>query len=93
MGIEVREQRKIYLQPLANAWRHFRESEKSNIRIPEHEAMFFVLQLLKPIYDTVGAPLLWQLALTLHVTDELKGVQSVFDDNFFMWVKDSNIRM
>eukprot|EP00959_Pyramimonas_sp_CCMP1952_P280056 5854983-Pyramimonas_sp.AAC.1 len=37
MSIEVREQRKIYLQPPANVWRPVRGYEKSNIRIPEHE--------------------------------------------------------
>ena len=41
----------------------------------EHEAMFSVLQLLKPIYGTVDAPLLWQLVLALHVMDDLKGVR------------------
>ena len=85
LGIEVKENREIYLAPPANVWRHFREYEKSTINISDHMVCFFVLLLLKPIYGTVDAPLLWQLALCTFIITTLKGIQSVFDDSFFTW--------
>eukprot|EP00959_Pyramimonas_sp_CCMP1952_P426227 8927298-Pyramimonas_sp.AAC.1 len=81
------------MKPPQNGWRHFRNYEKPNIHISGSESQFFYLMLLKPIYGTVGAPLLWQLVLTMFVKKELKGIQSVFDDNFFTWVENGIIKI
>eukprot|EP00959_Pyramimonas_sp_CCMP1952_P018248 386693-Pyramimonas_sp.AAC.1 len=93
LGIEIRQERKVHMRLPPNAWRHFRNYEKSNIHISDSASQLFYLMLLKPIYGTVDAPLLWQLALTMFIKEELKGIQSVFDDNFFMWVENGVINM
>ena len=67
LGIEVKENREVYLAPPANIWRHFREYDKSTINIADSMICSFVLLLLKPIYGTVDAPLLWQLALSIFI--------------------------
>ena len=92
LGIELKEAREVYLHPPKNLWRHFRQYPKSNIRIDPSMTMFFLLLLLKPIYGLVDAPLLWQLALALFIRCNLGGIQSVFDDNFFIW-SDTRIHM
>ena len=84
LSIEVRENRRVYLKPPPNIWRHFREYKKSTINISDCMAIFFVLLLLKPIYGSVDAPLLWQLALSLFIIQYLSGIQSVFDDSVFI---------
>ena len=90
LGIEIKENREVYLAPPPNVWRHFREYKNSTINIADTMICFFVLQLLKPIYGTVDAPLLWQLALCIFIIQDLKGIQSVFDDSFFTWSDANN---
>ena len=93
LGIEVRENREVYLAPPPNLWRHFREYKKSTINVSDCMAMFVVLLLLKPIYGTVDAPLLWQLALCLFIFQYLKGIQSVLDDSFLVWCSKGQLAM
>ncbi len=86
-GMAIREERKVYLRPPANMWRHFRDCSWSKIRFEEHLSMFMVLLLLKAIYGLVDAPLLWQLAFILFIKEEMEGVPSLLDEHFITWIR------
>ena len=85
LGIETQTERKIYLSPPDNVWRHFRTNPKSNINIQRSMYAWFVLELLKCIYGLVDAPLMFQLALIHYIKAILKGSVSVYDENFVFW--------
>ena len=93
LGLELRVNRKLYLKPPANVWRHLRDHPHSNIKIPEYLIGEFFLLLLKAIYGTVDAPLLFQLGLSLFVIERLFGVPSCLDENFFYWVDNGRVLM
>ena len=80
--------RKVYLDPPPNVWRHFRNNPKSKINIPSSQIPFFVLLLLKPMYGLVDAPLLWQIALASFIVRDLKGIRSCYDENLYYWHDD-----
>ena len=50
-----------------------------------------LLELLKPMYGLVDAPLLFQLALLAYILDEMHGIRSLFDDGFIYWPHEEHI--
>eukprot|EP00959_Pyramimonas_sp_CCMP1952_P221928 4639795-Pyramimonas_sp.AAC.1 len=45
----------------------------------------WLLELVKPIPGLIDAPLLWQAALSLYLTNEMKGQRALLDENYFFW--------
>jgi hypothetical protein len=80
LGIEIREQRQVWLRPPANMWRHLRALGFCTVN--DVDRMFFVLTLLKALYGLVDGPLLFQLAFLDFFVVNLGFRSSLHDENF-----------
>ena len=54
LGIEIKEQRQVWLRPPANVWRHLRHLKFCQVQ--DCERFLFVLKLLKALYGLVDGP-------------------------------------
>lgn len=80
LGIEIREQRQVWLRPPANVWRHLRALGFCTVK--DVDRMLFVLKLLKALYGLVDGPLLFQLAFLDFFVSQLGFRSSLHDENF-----------
>ena len=80
LGIEIKEQRQVWLRPPANVWRHLRHLKFCQVQ--DCERFLFVLKLLKALYGLVDGPLLFQLAFLGFFVQSLSFRSSLHDENF-----------
>ena len=87
LGYEVKEPRKVYVQPPENVWRHFRSIKDcpKELHVPDTKRGNYILLCLRAMYGFVDAPLMFQLALLCFLIMETGAVKSIFDDNFLFW--------
>ena len=89
LGIEIREQRRVWLRPPANVWRHLRTFGFCTVQ--DVDIALFVLMLLKALYGLVDGPLLFQLAVVGYFVEELHFKSSLHDESF-LWINGRNTR-
>ena len=80
LGIEIKEQRQVWMRPPANVWRHLRKLNFCTVT--DADRMFYVLKLLKALYGLVDGPLLFQLAFLGFFVQNLSFKCSLHDENF-----------
>eukprot|EP00959_Pyramimonas_sp_CCMP1952_P452829 9467234-Pyramimonas_sp.AAC.1 len=85
LGLDVRQEREVYIAPPANVWRHLKKLSKEFAAIPDDQIHLYVLQCAKPVPGLIDAPLLWQAALTLHIKDNMSGKRTLLDENCLVW--------
>ena len=88
LGVELEVNRKVWMIPPANVWRHLRNNSYSKIRIGDNDIEKYILLLLKALYGLVDGPLLFQLGLILFMTKEMGLVASIHDTNFLYYTTD-----
>ena len=84
LGLDVREEREVYIAPPANVWRHLRNLSSEFSEIPTDQEHLYVLECVKPVPGLIDAPLLWQAALTLHIKDHLAGKRALLGETCFV---------
>eukprot|EP00959_Pyramimonas_sp_CCMP1952_P012018 253785-Pyramimonas_sp.AAC.1 len=85
LGLNVRQEREVYIVPPANVWRHQKKLSKEFAAIPDDQMQLYVLECVKPVPGLIDAPLLWQAALTLRIKDNMSGKRTLLDENCFVW--------
>ena len=93
LGIEVRETRRVFLRPPRDVWRILAQLGGDDYAVSFEDIYYALLELLKPMYGLVDAPLLWQLALLLFISTVLGGTQSIMDDNYLYWVDTDRVSL
>ena len=81
--------RKVAVIPPANVWRHLAKADPT-FAVSEDELHLWMLLCEKPIYGLNDAPLAWQLNIHEHLESQ-GGVQSVLDENLFVWKSRSKV--
>jgi len=84
LGIEVSEERQVWLRPPQNVWRHLRLLKFCTVA--DVSAHLYVLMLLKAMYGLVDGPLLFQLAFMYYLVKTMKFTKSLHDDNMLFMV-------
>ena len=82
LGIKTVERVVAIVVP-ANVWRHLGEMDREFYLKPGEEDEYALI-CLKPVYGLSEAPLAWQLYLHQCLA-EMGAVQSVFDENYWVW--------
>ena len=94
LGYEARQQRRVFVRPPENAWRHWRQMSEApaHLKIPDSRRVTTVLRCIRAMYGFTDAPLMFQLALISFLKNECEAKTSVFDENYLYWIKTENHR-
>jgi hypothetical protein len=87
LGYEHRKQRRVFISPPENIWRHFRaiKGTPAELQIHDSQRRHYVLECLCAMYGFCDAPLMFQLALIMFLKQHTGARASVYDDNFLFW--------
>ncbi len=93
LGHEINVPREVFLKPPGNVWRHLQALSPKEFTPNKQSFIPPILQLLKPAYGLVDAPLLWQMSLLTFIKDTLHGYLSKFDENFVVWTEGHKVQL